>query len=212
MKILSQNDPSFSKYGKILNNVDCSAIIEELSKVEIPENVVYLPGVEALEKTNAYDAIKSITYGESDIQIGYCIGHNELLNAVEYHRSSEVNIFATDAILILGKREDIEDDFSYDTSKMEAFLFKKGTAAEIYATALHYAPCGVDGAGFLVAVVLPLGTNYPLDNKHASIDTVANDEDKLITAKIKWLIYHPDAKGEAGHFPGLKGINLNVNK
>ena len=46
--------------------------------------------------------IEKIFYGELPIQIGYCNGHNELLNAVEYHRSSEINLAATDAVLILG--------------------------------------------------------------------------------------------------------------
>ena len=39
--------------------------------------------------------------------------------------------------------QDIEDDYTYDTSKIEAFLLPKGTVAEVYATTLHYAPCSV---------------------------------------------------------------------
>ena len=56
------------------------------------------------------------------IQIGYCNGHNKKLNAVEYHRDSEVDIAVDDLILILGKQQDIEEDHTYDTSRMEAFL------------------------------------------------------------------------------------------
>ena len=29
--------------------------------------------------------------------------------------------------------------------------------------------------------------------------------------KNKWLIAHPDAPGEKGHFPGLIGANIEVN-
>ena len=58
------------------------------------------------------------------VQIGYCNGHNSKLNAVEYHRSSEINVAATDAILILGLLADVAEDFTYDTSKMEAFLVR----------------------------------------------------------------------------------------
>ena len=34
----------------------------------------------------------------------------------------------TDAILILGRLQDVEADHTYDTSKMEAFLVPAGTA------------------------------------------------------------------------------------
>ena len=37
--------------------------------------------------------------------------------------------------------KDVEADHTYDTSKMEAFLVPAGTAVEVYATTLHYAPC-----------------------------------------------------------------------
>lgn len=111
--------------------------------------------------------IEKVFYGELPIQIGYCNGHNVLLNAVEYHRSSEINLAATDAVLILGSEADVTDDFTYETSKMEAFRIPAGTAVEVYATTLHYAPCHVDDAGFQVAVILPKGTNYPLDEAHA---------------------------------------------
>ena len=78
------------------------------------------------------------------IQVGYCNGSNYLLNAVEYHRDSEVNVALTDLILILGKEQDIEADGTYQTEKMEAFLVPAGTVVEVYATTLHYAPCNVN--------------------------------------------------------------------
>lgn len=49
------------------------------------------------------------------------------MNAVEYHRDSEVNVALTDLILILGKEQDIEADGTYQTEKMEAFLVPAGT-------------------------------------------------------------------------------------
>lgn len=207
MQIKNGLSADFSKYGKVITNVDFSTVIAELEKIEIPENVNYEPSVESLEKADCYKDIKTTFYGELPVEIGYCAGHNELLNAVEYHRSSEINIFATDAILILGLQQDIEDGFKYDTSKMEAFFFPKGTAAEVYATTLHYAPCGVDGNGFMVGVCLPYGTNFALEQEHK-----AGDEDQLLTAQNKWLIAHPDAASEAGHYMGLYGKNLNINE
>ena len=99
-------------------------------------------------------------YGELPIQIGYCNGHNTKLNAVEYHRNSEINIAVTDLILIIGKQQDIEADYTYDTSLMEAFLVPAGTVIEVYGTTLHYAPCHVEDGGFRCVVVLPKGDVY----------------------------------------------------
>ena len=212
MKILPITDPAFRKYGRQITNVDLTGLVEVLSGQPVPEGVVYEPSVEALEATSAMEALTTEAFGELPIQIGYCNGHNELLNAVEYHRSSELNIAATDAILILGMQQDIQEDFTYDTSKMEAFLVPAGVGVEIYATTLHYAPCGVNGAGFQVAVVLPKGTNYPLEKSHADLSVAAANEDALLTAKNKWLIGHAEGGLDAGSYIGLKGRNLNVNE
>ena len=65
-----------------------------------------------------------------------------MLNALEYHRSSEANVAATDVILLLGQQSDITDDFKYDTAQLEAFFVPAGTAVELYATTLHYTPIG----------------------------------------------------------------------
>ena len=213
MKILSVTDPAFKKYGRLINNVDLSELIAELKKTEIPAGVAYEPSVEALEKTGAMEALGKVTFGEMPIQIGYCNGHNSLLNAVEYHRNSELNIAATDAILVVGMQQDIEDDFTYDTAKMEAFLLPAGQGVEIYATTLHYAPCGVNGAGFQVAIVLPKGTNYPLKNaRPRATGTTTDNEDCLITATNKWLIGHAEGGLDEGSFLGLKGKNLDINE
>ena len=134
------------------------------------------------------------------------------LNALEYHRSSEINIAATDAILLLGALQDVEPDYTYDTANVEAFLLPAGTAVDLYATTLHYAPCSVNGQGFQVAIVLPKGTNYPLEGEHAAVkDNKASNEDALITATNKWLIGHAEGGLDEGAFLGLKGKNLNVS-
>lgn len=211
MKILPVTDASFRKYGRVVDNVDFTELVEELKKTPLPENVIYEPGVEALEKLPVMEALQNAAFGEMPIQIGYCNGHNSLLNALEYHRNSEINVAATDAILLLGSQQDVEEDFTYDTAKAEAFLLPAGTGVELYATTLHYAPCGVDGAGFQVAIVLPKGTNYPLKEKHACVENgKAVQEDALITAVNKWLIGHPEGGLEEGCFLGLKGENLSV--
>ena len=207
MTIYEVTDERFKKYGRVVKDMDFSGLVEASNeKTPLPEGVVYEPSVKELEALPIYKELTDKTYGELAIQIGFCNGHNELLNAVEYHRSSEINVAATDAILILGCQQDITDDFTYDTSLMEAFLIPAGTAVEVYATTLHYAPCGVKGEGFKVGVVLPAGTNYPLELSHAV------GEDKLITAKNKWLIGHAEGGLDAGCHIGLVGKNLNINE
>lgn len=76
-----------------------------------------------LESLNVYDVMSKVVYGDMPVQIGYCNGHNQKLNAVEYHRSSEINVAATDMILLLGKQQDIKEDYTYDTADIEAFLY-----------------------------------------------------------------------------------------
>ena len=204
MKIQNVADASFRKYGKVLEGYDLSALLKEMKHTPVPEDVVYVPSVEELEALDVAKDLRNKAYGGLPIQIGYCNGHNKKLNAVEYHRNSEVNVAVTDLVLLIGWQQDIEDDFTYDTSKIEAFLVPAGTAIEVYATTLHYAPCNVNESGFQCVVVLPAETNTEL-----TFETAKPGEDSLMTAKNKWLIAHEEA-GIAGAFNGLKGENITI--
>lgn len=209
MEIKKVTDAAFSKYGRVIDNVDFSTLVEKMAETPLPDGVVYEPSVDILEALPVKEEISVKTYGEMPVQIGYCNGHNTMLNALEYHRDSEINIAATDAVLMLGLLTDVEEDFTYDTAKVEAFLVPAGTAVEIYATTLHYAPCDLEGRGFQVAVVLPKGTNYPLQSAHAKVKGgKAPNEDALLTAVNKWLIGHKEGGLDEGTFLGLKGKNL----
>lgn len=205
MKIKKVTDPEFSRYGRVIDGYDFSKLIKAMEHTPLPEDVIYEPSIEELEATDVAIDLKMRVYGELPIQIGYCNGHNSKLNALEYHRSSEVNVAVTDIILLLGAEQDIEPDFTYDTSKVEAFLVPAGTAIEVYATTLHYAPCRVNESGFQCVVVLPKGTNTEL-----TFETASEGEDKLLTAKNKWLIGHEEAAIE-GAFNGLKGANVGID-
>ncbi|MCM1133936.1 MAG: DUF4867 family protein [Clostridium sp.] len=207
MKIYDVTDERFKKYGKIVKGIDFSALVKAMEEeTPLPEGVEYVPGLEALESLPVMKELTEKTYGELPIQIGYCNGHNSMLNALEYHKSSEINVAATDAILILGSEQDIMEDFTYDTALAEAFLVPKGTAVEIYATTLHYAPCGVNGEGFKVTIVLPKGTNLDLEKAHEG------GEDGHLTAKNKWLLGHPEGGLPEGSPMGLVGKNLCVDE
>lgn len=204
MIIQNVSDKAFSKYGRILKGYDFSLLLQKMEETPLPEDVIYVPSDCELEKLPEFEIFRDGIYGGMPVQIGYCNGHNRMLNGLEYHRTSEINVAVTDLILLIGSQQDIEDDYTYDTSLVEAFFVPKGTAIECFATTLHYAPCGVDGNGFRCVVVLPLGTNLEVERPQDMVF-----EDKLLTARNKWLIAHPDA-GIAGAYAGLKGENISV--
>ena len=205
MKIQKVTDPAFRKYGKVLEGYNFSALLKEMKHTPVPEDVVYVPSVEELEALEVEKDLRNRAFGGLPVEIGYCNGHNKKLNAVEYHRNSEINVAVTDLVLLIGHQQDVEPDFTYDTSKIEAFLVPAGTGIEVYATTLHYAPCHVNEGGFQCVVVLPKGTNTDL-----TFPTAKDGEDGLMTAKNKWLIAHEDAKIE-GAFNGLKGENITID-
>ena len=205
MKIQKVTDPAFRKYGKVLEGYNFGPLLKEMKHTPVPENVVYVPSVEELEALEVEKDLRNRAFGGLPVEIGYCNGHNKKLNAVEYHRNSEINVAVTDLVLLIGHQQDIEPDHTYDTSKIEAFLVPAGTGIEVYATTLHYAPCHVNEGGFQCVVVLPKGTNTDL-----TFQTEKTGEDSLMTAKNKWLIAHEDAK-IAGAFNGLKGENITID-
>ncbi len=210
MEIKKVTDAAFKKYGKVVQGIDFTPLVEALANTPHPEGVEYLPSVAELEATPVFEALQTKAYGELPIQIGYCNGKNYLLNALEYHRSSEINVGGTDAILLVGLQSDIADDFTYDTSLVEAFFLPKGCAVELYATTLHYAPCSANEDGFQVAIVLPKDTNLPLDKEHDVKECEHPLEDRLITAKNKWLIGHKEGGLDAGAHIGLIGKNISI--
>ena len=189
----------------MIDGYDFSKLIKAMEHTPLPEDVIYEPSIEELETTDVAIDLKMRVYGELPIQIGYCNGHNKKLNAVEYHRNSEINVAVTDLVLLIGHQQDIEPDHTYDTSKIEAFLVPAGTGIEVYATTLHYAPCNVQDGGFQCVVVLPAGTNTDL-----TFETAKTGEDSLLTAKNKWLIAHEDAAIE-GAVNGLRGENITID-
>lgn len=201
---------AFKPFGRVIKGYYLRSLIEEMEKTECPsDRVVYEPSVRSLETLKINRQFSEEAYGGMPIQIGYCNGRNHLLNAVEYHRDSELNLACTDMILLVGKRQDIGRDYTYDTGKMQAFLVKKGTLVEIYSTTLHYAPISADEhENFRCVVVLPRGTNEPLPACRGKAHT---KEDQLLTHVNKWLIAHPESGlDKDGAFVGLKGENIRL--
>ena len=213
MKVKQVTDTSFRKYGKILTGIDFSEIYNVLEEMDYPEDVESAASFGPLEEPEFRQKLSNTLYGELSVEIGYCSGHNKMLNALEYHRSSEANVAVTDIILLLGHQSDITEDFTYDTAQLEAFFVPAGTAVELYATTLHYVPIGTkeNDYAFKMGVVLPFGTNFPLGvTLGAEAEKEKLPEEKLLFAKNKWLIAHEES-GEEGAFIGLTGKNISVD-
>ena len=208
MKIQSVFDDAFRTYGRVVDGYDYKLLLERLEDTtpKPADSVIYVPSDAGLEDTPAYAQLRDNCYGGMPIQIGFCNGTNTKLNCFEYHRDSEIDIAADDAILLVARQQDIIDG-RIDSSKTEAFLCPKGTAVELYATTLHYAPCSArKGEGFRVVIVLPKGTN-----EDAPEIKVTNDNDKYLWARNKWLIAHPDsAEAADGAQAGITGENVDI--
>ena len=209
MTIYSVNDPEFKPYGKVLEGYDTEELLKAMEAIPLPEDgVAYEPGIDSLEACGIFADLRDRAYGGMPIELGMCWGHNTKLNCLEYHRDSEVNIGTGDFILLVAKQDEIEDGV-LDTEKVKAFRAPKGIPVEVYATTLHYAPCHTCPAcGFRVAVVLPKGTNTEKPAYEP-----ANEEDRWMTARNKWLLAHPEsAEAESGAHIGLKGLNIDIKE
>jgi len=206
MKLESITDPGFREYGQPVQGYDFAEFLKTFKK-ETPrplDHNVYVPGDPVLEALPIYRELKDNHFGGMPIQIGYCNGFTTSLNAIEYHKASELIITADEVILLLAKLWEIDSSWNLDASKVRAFLVPAGTGLEIYGTTLHYSPCAVSEQGYQVAIVLPKGTNHP--KPHIA---EKNAEDRHMTAANKWLIAHSDAKAEIsdGAIIGIRGAN-----
>jgi ureidoglycolate hydrolase len=210
MKIQTVFHDTFSSYGKVVEGYDFAPLLGTLrSSTEKPADaVIYIPSEGKLEELPSFLELQDHAYGGMPIQIGYCNGSNTKLNCLEYHRDSEINIPADDIVLLLAHQDDIKNG-KLDTSTIQAFFVPTGTAVELYATTLHYAPCNAkQGVGFRVAVVLPRNTN----TDKPAISSF-NAEDSCLWACNKWLLAHPESSEAAqGAYVGLTGKNFDISE
>ena len=144
MKIQSVFDKSFAPYGKVIKGFDTAALEAEMLKMPCPDGaVVYVPSVAELE---ALDIMKDFTeqlYGGMPIQIGYCNGDNHVMNCLEYHRDSELNLAVTDLILLLYtsatyETADVIGTYVYRVG-IQGGKFSQTAAIGLFATAVNFA-------------------------------------------------------------------------
>ncbi len=198
---------AFRPYGKVIHTFDPATLIQ-LSERVVPipeEGSRYFPAVSELDTHTDADILRNQYFGQLDAQIGICHGHNSYLNALEFHKSSEINIAVTDLVLLLADQREMESDNRISSNKVKGFYLHKGDVVEVYATTLHFCPCEVEN-GFSCIVVLPRNTNKPLDDSD-------DQKDELLFAKNKWLLAHEDNQTliNRGAKAKIYGKNLEVN-
>ena len=205
MQILSVYDEAFRPYGRVVEGYPVEGILKALAETPCTDAVVYEPRIEALHQAENAEEIGTALYGGMPFQLGFCNGHNTKLNCLEWHRDSEFNLGTEDFILLLAKQEEIIDG-KLDVSKVKAFKAPAGVLIECYATTLHYAPCQASDKGFRVLIALPENTNT---DYRPVCD--ANVMDKMLWARNKWLIAHPETSEAAqGAWVGLVGENIDI--
>ena len=211
VRIFSVRDAEFASYGKIIENYDFSRLVQYMEEcTEIPENGnIYVASVPDMEKTGVAQEIQNLVYGEMPIEIGYCNGRNTTYNGFEYHKGSEINIAVTDFMLVLGHIWEIREN-TYRVEDAKVFFVEKGTAIEMYQTTLHLSPCRVCEEGFKDIVILPRGTNTPLEHRDSQENETG--EKRLLLQKNKWVIAHPEREPliRQGAYPGLMGENKEL--
>jgi len=207
LTIQEVNEQSFKEYGKIISGYDFSDLSDYMErKTTLPdEGNIYLASVPEMEQFAVFERLSNGFYGEMPIQIGYCNGRNSTLNGLEYHIGSEIDVAVTDLVLLLGKLRDVVAG-QYRSEGVEAFFVPKGMALQLYETTLHFSPCKISPEGFKCIVILPRGTNEPLQYDKSRYG------DQFLFAKNKWLLAHPERKPlmEKGAWPGIIGDNIEV--
>ena len=207
LPLYSVMDPEFSRYGRILE-AETGELAAALEKTEIPESGNCYKASEALlEEVDLIPKMKRLVFGEMEIQAGYCNGNGYKLNAMEYHKCSEVNFTTTGLVLLLALPEQLRDG-RLNSADVVGFYLPENVLVEIYPLVLHFAPCRIAGTGFRCLVILEKGTNEALEY----VDTSSAGEEKLLWMLNKWLTCHPDSpQAEKGAFIGISGENLSLS-
>jgi len=209
VEVLAITASGFARYGRILEDLTAEEAAAFARTKALPGNrTTYEPSIAGLEADEGFvRAVSQQVYGGMPVQVGWCYGRNLQLGGLEYHKGTEVLVAVTDVILLLGHFEDLAwgERITYETAQVEAFYLPQGAVVELYPWCLHFAPCHVhEETGFCALIVLPRGTNLPLD-----FEPLKKGESALLFARNKWLIVHPElaALVQQGAYAGLEGEN-----
>lgn len=200
-------DKEFKKYGEVLDLKLKDIMDTFVNTSHKPEDcTVYVASDPVLKAMPEAAQIRRIGFGDMEIEIGYCNGFCTKLNALEFHRGSELIIPADDIVLMLGHFSDIEDG-KLDTATVQYFTVPAGTPVRLYETSLHYSPMHRDHS-FRAMIVLPRGTNEPLEEAEPN-----TGKGPQLVAKNKWLLAHAESsEAKSGCYVGLTGINPDLRE
>lgn len=206
LRLQSVLDEEFCRYGRVLE-ADTKELAAALAATPIPaEGNQYAASLPELEAVEIMPALRRTVFGEMPIQAGFCNGRGYTLNAMEYHKCSEINFTTTGLVLLLALPEQLHNG-KLDSADVVGFYLPEGVLVEIFPMVLHFAPCRITEEGFRCLVVLEQDTNAPLP----SVDTTAQGEEKLLWMRNKWMTCHPDSpQKEKGAFAGIFGENLTL--
>lgn len=211
IEIHELSEPGFARYGRLLSGYDAThliALVDGSTAIDGEKNT-YVASVPEFEKDSLLQVFSDAVFGGLPLQAGYCNGPNSKLNGLEYHKTPEIFIAITDCVLILGRLEDVRAYRNYDTAKTEVFFFPAGSIVECFASTLHFSPCKTESSGFKSIIILPRGTNFPLDANPVNAE---DPETRLLFMKNKWLLAHIERTPliERGAWPGLDGKNIEI--
>lgn len=210
LTIRSVFDPSFLPYGFVLNPIPYETYFDYLEKHTIVPAIKnqYVAHDQELETFIGSSLRLPGLVPHQTYQFGYVNGHNTKLNALEYHKSSEINVVLTPLVLFLGHTSKIKNN-SFHTTDLEIFFVPAKTVIEIFDTTLHFSPCKVQESGFKCGVILPYGTNMQFE----TVEHKQTEEDYRYFKTNKWLLAHPENTTlvDIGAHIGIIGPNLEIN-
>ncbi|MFD0897084.1 DUF4867 family protein [Loigolactobacillus binensis] len=201
LALFKVSDPIFQRYGRVLSTPAIATLLTTLATKNIPTTGnQYVLSDSALEALPVGSQLQSI-FGALPIQLGYCNGHGQQLNCLEWHHSPEINLATTDIVLALGQLTDVHADH-YHSRHLQAFFVPAGTLIMLYGTTLHFAPWQTSAAGFKCLVGLLKGVNSEL----------ATLPQGTLFRRGKWLLAHPTNQKfvAQGAYPGIDGENLRL--
>jgi hypothetical protein len=212
LDIWAVTDARFARYGRVLEELVARQALAFAEENAIPgESVIYEPSVAELEADEALvEGLRQRVYGGMPIQVGWCYGRSRVFDRLEYHKGSETLVSLDDVVLFLGHVGDMSwrDRISYHAGDIQAFFVPQGTTVELYPWCLHLAPCHVrERTGFRTLVVLPRGSNFPLD-----FEPTGDVESALLAGRNKWRLLHPHAEERVprGAYMGIEGNILTL--
>jgi len=201
--MLKIESKEFLEYGYVIEGNYEDIVSFLLTNSPMPTNDInlYERDDERMALVPSIKSLQELVFGGSEIETGYCNGYNNKLNCLEYHASPEINVAATDLVLLLASRKDIKNGF-INSKDVKAFYVKKGTCLVLNPYTLHFSPCRADENGFKCAVILPQGTNKDLTFK---------PKDRMLWKENKWLLAHSESKqASLGAYIGIKGDNIEI--